>query len=206
MMQVPPEVLSNWPRLKTLSEEVSSLEQQHAKAMSKASQLRAQLPAAQEQDLNDAARAVREGKDGGEPTNERKVQRQLESFQRDATVLQRAVAAAQHDRDAFVARHKAELYEDVQKFRDDLATQIAEHAKAILPSYGRYEDLHYTLKDLTPPPPPVDADAGPQRLTQVLIGPTVTQRTGPDRGQVEGMLAYLVSLAASTEGGKDVAA
>jgi hypothetical protein len=205
MEGLPQEVLEGWPKLRKLAAEISALERQHAQASATASQLQAQLPAARDRDLEAQAQAVRKGKDRGQPTHEAEVNRELEAARRDEAVLRRAADSARTDHNAFVAKHQAELYGDVVEFRNTLAGEIAEHARRILPAYGRFEDLHYLLKNLSPPPAPAHTDAGPQRLTQVLLGPTVTPRIGPDRGRVEEMVGYLAGLA-HQQGDNDAAA
>ncbi len=194
-----------WPRLARLQTEIAGLEKRNREAEVEVHRLRAELGPAREKDLNAEAKAIRAGKEPPDSKHEPDVQRKLERAERDSAVMGRALQAAQTDLGTFLAQHQAELYRDVQAARSQIGARVAEAARAALVDYVRYEDLLYVLKGLQPPAAPVESDAPPQRLTNVIIGPVATHRTGPDRGEVEQILTYLVSLA-SEEGGKDAAA
>lgn len=196
---------SKWPRLARLQTEIAGLEKRSREAEVEVMRLRAELGPAREKDLDAEAKAIRAGKDSPEAKHEAEVKAKLERAERDSAVMSRALQAAREDLGHFLAKHQGELYRDVLAARAEIGAKVAESARAALAEYARYEDLHYVLKNLTPPPPSREGEPV-QRLTQSFIGGGVqTTQRGPDRGEVEAMLQHLISLA-SSEGGKDAAA
>ena len=197
MTDVPLETLNlktRWPKLARIQEEVADLEARHRKASAKAATLRAGLPGARERDLRLAAEAVRSGRKAPAASHEDAGRAKLEAAEREAAVLQRALQAAQADYGALVAEHRDGLYRGVAEARRKIAARIAESARAALADYAKHEDFAYTLKGLAPPPPSLE-DQPVQRLTQVVGGAVMTTRSaGPPRGEVEGLLAYLIGL------------
>lgn len=196
---------SRWPRLTRLQDEVAGLEKRARQTEVEASHLKAELGPARERDLDAEANAIRSGGKVPEPKHEREIQTKLEKATRDAAVMSRALQAAQTDHGAFLAKHRGELFADVAGARSEIAAKVAESAREALAGFGRYEDIHYVLKGLQPPPQPVDSNAPPQRLTQTLIGVATTQ-SGPARGDVEEALRHLISLATGPGQGDENAA
>ena len=188
-----------WPKLARLQAEIASLEKRNREADMKANRLRAELAPAREQDLSLEAKAIRSGDKVPEPKHEPEVQAKLDRAVRDAAVMSRALQDAQAELSHFLGKHQGELYQDVAAARNEIASKIAEAAREALASYGRYEDLRYVLKDLTPPPEPIDPTQPAQRLTTVFAGVQTTRSAGPDRGTVEGILSYLMGLAQPVE-------
>jgi hypothetical protein len=114
--------------------------------------------------------------------------------------MARALQSAQEDLSNFLARHQAELYQDVLEARHKIAKELSKDAQAALSGFARWADLYYPLRDLTPAAP-VQEGAEAQKLTQTIVGIQTTRSSGPDRGEVESLLQYLIGL-----GGDDAAA
>jgi hypothetical protein len=203
-MQIPPEVLECYPRLKALQEEVSELTRRHEEAQAETRALENQLETAHRADLDREAKAIRTGKEPPKPKHEPPIQTKLEAARRNAEVYRRALEEALSDLGVYRAEHRDALYADVVRFRGEIARDFAEHAKAAAAGFGRWSDLAYTLKDLTPPVEH-DENAPAVHSSIHVIGVQTTQSSGPDRGHVEGMLNYLVSLAPDEAGESDAA-
>lgn len=184
-----------WPKLARLQGEIAGLEKRNREADTEVNRLRAELGPAREKDLDLEAKAVRSGGKVPELKNEREVQTKLERATRDAAVMGRALQAAQADLGTFLAEHQGALYEDVAQARAEIGRKVAESARAAIADYVRYEDLHYVLKSLQPPPAQPDFNAPAERLTTVIAGVKTTRSGGPDRGVIENALHYLMSLA-----------
>ncbi len=194
-----------WPRLSALQEEISGLTRQAASAAAEVQRLEAALSVARSEDVAAQAQALRGGKAAPKTSREEKVNCELETARRNAAVLQRAIEDAQAELAEYRAKHGAALYQAVLEARNEIARAIAEHARAVAAGFGRWSDLAYTLKDLTPPPTVDTENAPAQPLTMSVIGVQTTQSSGPPRGEVEQMLAYLASLAPNEEEGSNAA-
>jgi hypothetical protein len=120
-------------------------------------------------------------------------------------VLSKALEDARSDLGVLRHKYQHALYQDVLEARQKIAASVAEAAAQALQGFSRYSDMHYLLKDLTPPPPAPDENRPARRLTQFVAGEVhTTTSSGPARGHVEGMLQYLISLA-EEEAGEDAA-
>lgn len=194
-----------WPKLTKHLQEVDSFEKHRQQAEARVGQLRAGLPAAHERDLDAEAQAARAGKGVPDAKHEPKLKGELEVAEREAVVMARAADGARADLGAFLAKHQGELYQDVVAARAQIASKVAVAAREALAGYGQWHGLGYTLKDLTPPPQPVE-NAPAQRLTQVIAGVQTTRSGGPDRGVIENALSYLMSLAENPVTGDEDAA
>lgn len=194
-----------WARLARLQEEVDGLQKQSRQAETEVEVLRNQLAPARDKDLDAEARAMRSGKEAPEPTHERDVQRNLERATRERDVYARAWESAQVDLGEYRAKHRAQLFEDVAQARHRIALEVARSAQEALVAFGKYENLHYALKNLQPPAGSEEIMA-PARNTNVFMGFQSMQQQGPSRGHVDQVLAYLVGLASTGEvGGVDAA-
>ncbi len=199
MQQIPPEVLQRWPRLRELEEEVAELTRRHQDAQAEAQGLENQLETARRADLDREAKAVRSGKNPPKPKHEPPIQSKLDTARRNAEVYRRALEAAQSDLGAFRAEHSGALFADLEHFRGEIARDFAKHAQRAMQGFGRYSDLAYLLKNLEPP---VD-DPGPRFFPVIGVH---TTKSGPDRGEIEQVLSYLIGLAPAEEGGASDAA
>ena len=196
---------SKWPKLARLQDEIRDLEKHARSAEVEVSTRRAAIQPAREQDLDAAAKAVRSGGKSPKTSNEDEAKGRLHVAERNHAVMSRALEAARTDMGVLLQQHRAALFADVAECRAQIAREAATAAREALVAYSRYEDLHYTLKALQPPPQPVDSNAPPQRLTQTIIGVATTQG-GPARGDVEEALRHLVSLGSGpSQGGEDAA-
>ena len=193
-----------WPRLTELLREVASFEQKLRKANAEVQQLQAALAPARERDLNAQAQAVRAGKEPPKVSEEQRAEKKLDAVRRDAVILSRALQAVQTDLGAFRAKRQAALFNDVLDARQQIANQLAEHARGALRDFTRWSDLHYVVRDLTPPEPTQENQ--PAERSTIVYGPArvATTSSGPARGNVEQMLQHLISLGAK-EIAEDVA-
>jgi hypothetical protein len=201
-----------WPKLDRIQNEIASLERNLSRAEGEAQQARAQLGAAHERDIAAEAKAYRAGKAAPEPVHEPQVRAELEAAERRVAVTQHALQAAREDLGGFLAVHQSALYQDALEARDRIGREAARAAQEAQRSYSRYEGLSRTLKGLAPPPsietgPPGSGDPPVMRTTNSFIGMVHTARqAGPDRGRIEQVLGYLVSLGGGEEeGGSDAA-
>lgn len=195
----------SWPRLARLQDELAGLQEHARQAGTEVELLQNQLAPARERDIDAEAQALRAGKEAPEPTHEPEIQRRLERARRDQAVYARAVEAATSDLGAFRTKHRAALFADVAKARQQIALEVAEAARTALAGFSKHEDLAYLIKDLQPPAGSEEA-TGPAGSTNVFLGFQTTQQQGPARGHVEQTLAYLVGLASAGEaGGADAA-
>ena len=184
---------SKWPRLARLQGEIAGLEKRNREAEGQVQQLQAELVPARNRDLDAEARAVRSGRKSPEPTHEPDIQRKLERATRDRDVMQRALEAARTDYGAFLSKHRSELFADVAEARAEIAASVSEAAREALRGFGKWSDMHYTLKSLQPPVEPADSTAPAQNIS-VVLGVGTARSSGPDRGEIEQALRYLVSL------------
>jgi multidrug efflux pump subunit AcrA (membrane-fusion protein) len=184
-----------WPRIAALQEEIESLTQQVGSANAELQRLEAALSVARNEDVAAQAAALRGGKAAPKTSREDKVKRELETARRNRDVLQRATEDAQGELAEYRAKHGAALYQAVLEARNEIARAIAEHARAAAARFGWWSDMHYLLKDLTPPAPSEDTESAPMGNSMSVLGVVSTRSSGPARGEVEAMLAYLTSLA-----------
>lgn len=195
-----------WPRLSELGDEVAGLEKRLQESAAEVQRLQGQIGPAREKDLDLEAKALRADKKPPAPRHEPEIKGKLQGAERDRDVLARALESARADLGAFLERHRAELFEDIAAARGEIASRIAESARAALVAFAKHEDLHYVLKRLRPPVPE-NRENEPARSTTAFLGfGTTQQASGPARGEVEQILAYLVSLQAGEGAGAHDAA
>ena len=181
-----------WPRLAELQNELAGLQRHQAQAEHLASTLHNQIPVAREQDLNESAAALRAGKEPGtERTHERAIEQRLENARRDSIIYKRAVEGVQADIGQLREENQQALFADVLASRAKIAKQMSEAASVAASGYAQYENLSRLVKTLAPAAPV--AEIGPARSTTAVIGYQTTQR-GPNRGDIEAALGYLVEL------------
>lgn len=183
-----------WPKLKKHLEEVASLDNRVRESESQVQKLRAALPHAEQKDLDNAAAAVRDGKDVPHATNTDSAKRQLEAAERTKNIMARAAESARQDLNSFMAQHQQQLFEDVAQARAEIAREAAGAARTALGAFSKWSDIHYLLRDLAPPPEAPDYNKPAARLTQTVMGIHTTQSSGPARGDIEGALQHVISL------------
>jgi hypothetical protein len=188
-------IADEFPRLAKLQAEIRDLELAREKAQSAVMAATNAIPVAQQRDAEAAAKAIRAGRNVPDAKHERRAASALEDTQRNLAAYTRAAGDAQADMGAFIAKHRASLRAAMVEAVNENAQQLAHHARKAAELYAFAEDSKYDLKQLAPPPPPVDENAPAQRLSTTVIGVTTHRAAGPNRGDVEQMLTYLASLA-----------
>ncbi len=119
--------------------------------------------------------------------------------------MQRALEGARTDYGKFLEQHRSELFADVAEARAKIAESVAQAAREALRGFGQWSDMAYVLKSLQPPVEPADSTAPAQNIS-VVLGVGTTRPSGPDRGEIEQALRYLVSLGPGpAQGGEDAA-
>ncbi len=195
---------SRWPELARLQEDLAKFQRRQQEAAARATTLEQQLPAMRARDIQAEVEALRKERKRPEPRHEPRAREELEAAERERDVAARVVQSLHEEIGAFMAEHQPAVYQDVLAARDDIGRQVAEHARAALAAYSRFEDLGRTLKQVRPAEP-VPEDMPARRLTNAFAGVIGTQSVGPARGEVEAMLAYLMGLAPAEESESDVA-
>jgi hypothetical protein len=206
MTEIPADVLAKWPRLRALREEEANLEKKLANQGAEVAQLKAALPAARDKNLDASAKAVRAGEKPPAAMHEPKAHAAVKAAEQNYQITQRALEATRADYAKHLARHQPAVYADVLETRKALANEAAEGARKALGAFGRWHEMRYVLRDLAPPQAPPQENMPARPLTNVMIGAGVqtTRSAGPDRGVIEQMLGYLISLA-EEEAGEDAA-
>lgn len=185
-------IADRWPKLNAMRQEIADLEQRRGEAEAAVFAAREAIPAAQEQDAEAAAKAIRAGKSVPDAKHERKAQATLEDAQRNLAAYTRAATDAQADLARFTAKHRAEIRADILGALRDKARRLNEHATEAAQLYATIADSHYDLKDLAPPPASDEPAGTGQNMVSII---NVTRQSfAPHRGDVEGALSYLASL------------
>jgi flagellar hook-length control protein FliK len=189
-------IADEWPRLAKLQAEIRDLELARAKAQSEVVAATNAIPVAQQRDAEADAKAIRAAKSGPRAQHAAKARATLEDAERTLSAYEKAAQDAQADLGTFIAKHRDALRAAIAGALNQNARELAHHARKAAELYGFLEDARYDVKRLAPPPPPPDENAPAQRLSTTVIGVTTQRAAGPNRGDVEQMLAYLASLAA----------
>ena len=187
-----------WPNLTKLQDELIGLEEHRQRAEEQASLLQNGLPSAREKDLAEAAEAIRGGGHPSEGTHEQAIIAELERARRDSLIYARAVAAAQSDIGALRTQHQAALFRDVAERRAEIAREMAEGARTAAAAYTRYADLERLVTTLEPVAEVVESDQPARAVTHIVSFAASNQR-GPERGDIEHTLGYLVGLGQAAE-------
>jgi hypothetical protein len=183
-----------WPKLRAMQEEIASLEYHKGKAEGEVAAAQGAISAAQERDAEAAAKAIRAGKDVPKATHEAKALGALEDAERTLAAYRKALADVESDLARFVAEHRDALRAAMVEALNENDRELAHHAREAARRYAFREDAKYDLKQFAPPLAPPDENAPAQRLSTTVIGVTTQRASGPNRGDVEAMLAYLASL------------
>jgi hypothetical protein len=198
-------VIGKLPELEKLEETVAALERKHAEATARVQSLGLRTAQAREHDLNAEAVALNSGR---KPPNaaEPALREQSEGAGRDAEVLQRRLALAVADRGRFLSEHHGEILDllaGAHAAEGQRVAAAAGEALAALLAYHKAEDDARNLARLHPAPQEENR-GGPESIA-VVWGHVNTRNFtgGPQRGELEGTLQYLISLGAPTivEGG-----
>jgi hypothetical protein len=209
-------LIGKLPDLEKLETTVSELEQKHAEASARVQSLAHKTGQAREDDLNRVALALNAGR---KPPNasEPGLREQLEAAGRDGEVLERRLRLAEGVRARYLSEHHGEILahlEAAHAAEGERVAAAASEALAALAAYHGAEDAARNLQRLHPAPA-LENSGGPESVSVVWGALTTRNFTGgPQRGDLEGTLQYLVSLGAPTvieagaeddEGGEDAA-
>ncbi len=199
------QIIGKLPDLEKLESTVADLEAKHGQAQARVQALALRAAQAREHDLNAEAVALNAGR---KPPNasEPGLREQLEGAGRDAEVLQRRLALAVADRGRYLSEHHGEilkLLSAAHAAEGERVAAAAGDALAALAAYHGAEDAARNLQRLHPAPAAENV-GGPESVS-VVWGALTTRNYagGPQRGDLEGTLQYLISLGAPTivEGG-----
>jgi hypothetical protein len=185
-------IADKWPRLRAMRQEVADLEARRGEGEAAVVAAREAIPAAQGQDAEAAAKAIRAGKSVPDAKHERKALAALEDAQRNLAAYTRAAQDAQSDLARFTASHRAEIRADILGALRDKAQRLNEHATEAAQLYATIANSHYDLKHLTPPPASEEASGTGQNVVDIIN--ITRQSIGLNRGEIEGALSYLASL------------
>jgi multidrug efflux pump subunit AcrA (membrane-fusion protein) len=193
-------IIESLPELAKLESTVSDLERQHGEASARVQSLAHKTGQAREDDLNREAAALNAGRKPPNPTEPRLAE-QLADAGRDAEVLQRRLALAQGEKARYLATHHATilgLLGEAHAVEGARVAAAAGEALAALLAYHRAEDDARNLQRLHPAPAP--ENTGSPQSTAVVWGALTTRNVtgGPNRGDLEGTLQYLISLGGAT--------
>lgn len=193
-------ILGGLPELAKLESTVSDLERQHGEASARVQALALRTAQAREHDLNAEAVALNSGRKPPNAT-EPALREQSEGAGRDAEVLQRRLALAVAERGRFLSEHQGEilaLLGEAHSAEGERVAAAAEAALAALLAYHGAEDAARNLQRLHPVPQ--EENWGSPESTSVVWGALTTRNYagGPQRGDLEGTLRYLISLGAAT--------
>ncbi len=198
-------IIGKLPELKKLEATVADLERKHAEASARVQALAVKTATAREADLDREAAALNAGRRPPNAT-EPALREQSEGAARDAEVLARRLALAVADRGRYLFEHHELILgrlAEAHAAEGQRVSAAAEAALAALTAYHRAEDDARNLQRLHPAPSPENT-SGPES-TSVVWGALTTRNFtgGPNRGDLEGTLQYLISLGFPTivEGG-----
>jgi hypothetical protein len=180
-----------WPELDRMQREAASLLARHREAEREALTLEQSRPAARERDLDAHADALRKGTKPPQPKHEAALDTELEVATRNRDALERAAESVIDEVEAFKREHAAELYADVVRAMRDKAHQLRDRAAEAARLYAEIENGKADLKKLAPAAAAIEDDSPAGPTTHVLGLATMQVITGPNRGEVEGALAYL---------------
>ena len=186
-----------WPRLAKLQREVSDLERRRGEAEGAVAAAQNAIPAAQERDAAEGAKAIRAGKtEGAGSEHEDRARAAFSNAERNRIAYAKAAEEARAELVATMAEHREAIYAALVEAVRKSDQELAHHAREAARRYAFREDAAYDLKALAPPPAPPDENAPAQRLSTSIIAIGTARTTGPSRGDVEQTLSYLAGLAA----------
>jgi hypothetical protein len=194
------QIIEKLPELAQLESTVSDLARKHAEASARVQALAHKTAQARELDLNAEAQALNRGRKVPSPTEPRLAE-QLADAGRDAEVLERRLRLAEGDRARYLSEHHGEILEllgAAHATEGERVAAAAEAALAALAAYHKAEDDARNLARLHPRPA-AENTGGPES-TSVVWGALTTRNYagGPQRGDLEGTLQYLISLGGAT--------
>jgi hypothetical protein len=193
-------IIEKLPELAKLEKTIDGLERKHGESQARVQSLALRAAQAREADLNSEAQALNRGRKVPSPTEPRLAE-QLADAGRDGEVLERRLRLAEGDRARYLSEHHGEILahlEAAHATEGERVAAAAEAALAALLAYHRAEDDARNLARLHPAPAQENT-SGPESVS-VVWGHVNTRNFtgGPNRGDLEGTLQYLISLGAGT--------
>jgi hypothetical protein len=193
-------IIEKLPELEKLESTVAALELAHGEASARVQALAVKTATAREADLDREAAALNSGRkvpNASEPG----LREQLEGAGRDGEVLERRLRLAEGERARYISEHHGEILAHLgaaHAAEGERVAAAASEALAALAAYHGAEDAARNLQRLHPAPAQENV-GGPQSM--VTVWGNLTTRNyagGPQRGDLEGTLQYLISLGAAT--------
>jgi hypothetical protein len=193
-------IIESLPELAKLESTVTTLERKSGEAQARVQALALKVQQAREDDLNREAAALNSGRKVPNAT-EPALAEQLADAGRDAEVLARRLALANGDRARYLSEHHAEilaLLGEAHAVEGGRVAAAATEALTALLAYHKAEDDARNLQRLHPAPAP--ENVGSPENVSVVWGALTTRNYagGPQRGELESTLQYLISLGAPT--------
>ncbi len=194
-----------YPKLTKLQREVAGLDARRLEAERGLVALRQAVSAAREKDSEAAGSALREGKDmpSFAARHEAEAQREVEGAERTVEALEKATSAAAQDLAAEQSKHSAALARDLTRARSEAAQRVSEQASSLLADLALFYGTEDTAKKFAPPASLGNLENAPAR--DIFMVAQAARPQGPQRGDVEQILAYLAGLAASEAESSDAA-
>ncbi len=184
----------SWPRLQAAQAEVSHLIGEHAQASQAVAELEAKRGAAREQDLDDAATAIRAGSGAPPPKSEPALARKIEGAVRTRDAFERAASSAIGELEAFKRQHAGALEADAARSLSALRGKLAEKAKEASAIYAESVAAAASVKKLQPPAAP-PAESGEAAARSTVFAPqfvaTTSRSADPERGEIDRVLNFL---------------
>ncbi len=193
-------IMEKLPDLEKLEATVAALERKNGEAQARVQALAHRAAQAKENDLDLEAQALNSGRKVPSAT-EPQLREQLDSAARDLEVLSRRLALANSDRALYLSQHHGEILSHLGAAHAAEGARVAaaaEAALAALLAYHKAEDDARNLQRLHPAPTP--ENVGSPESVAVVWGHVNTRNFtgGPQRGDLEATLRYLISLGAPT--------
>jgi hypothetical protein len=199
------QIIEKLPELKKLESTVAALERAHGEASARVQAVAVKTTTAREADLDREALALNAGRKPPNAT-EPALREQLEGAGRDLEVLARRLALAVGDRGRYISEHHGEILSLLTESHAAQGERVAAAATEALAALAAYHGAEDDARDLQRlhPAPAAENVGGPQN--SVIVWGALTTRNyagGPQRGDLEASLQYLISMGAPTivEGG-----
>jgi hypothetical protein len=193
-------IIESLPELKNLESTVTTLERKSGEAQARVQALAHRAAQAKENDLNLEAAALNAGRKPPNP-QEPGLREQWADAGRDAEVLERRLRLAEGDRARYLSEHHGEILELLGAAHATEGVRVAAAAEAALAALAAYHKAEDDARNLARlhPRPAAENTGGPES-TSVVWGALTTRNYagGPNRGDLEGTLQYLISLGGAT--------
>jgi hypothetical protein len=188
------------PELAKIEAVVADLEAKHGEASARVQALAVKTATAREADLDREAAALNSGRKPPNP-QEPALREQAEGAGRDLEVLGRRLALAVADRGRYLADNHATILRLLEAAHAAEGQRVAAAASEALDALLAYHRAEDAARDLARrhPAPAAENVGGPESVS-VVWGHVNTRNFtgGPNRGDLEGTLQYLISLGAPT--------